>query len=94
MFEKNKVIQFSKRDCLVDLRNQVLATMTALEVEIEVLKSMPEDFIVGDKGVSQIIGGMQGKIAVKAKEAIELKLKQLFSFNKKLEAIDILLSKE
>lgn len=91
MFNKS-VTQFTKRDCLIDLRNQTLMTITILEVEIAVLQSMPEDFVVGDKGVSQIIGGMQGKIAVRAKEAIELKQKQVFSFGKKLEAIDKLLN--
>ena len=91
MFDK-KVTQFTKKDCLIDLRNQVLVQITTLEVEVEILKGMPEDFVVGDKAVSQVIGGIQGKVVVKAKEAIEIKLKQLFSFGKKLEAINKLLA--
>lgn len=70
----------------------MLFQVTTLEVEIEILKSMPADFVVGDKGVSQIIGGVQGKVSIKAKEAIEMKIKNLFALNKKLESIEKLLS--
>ena len=94
MFNFNKQLQLTKKNCLIELRNQTVMQITALEVDIAVLQSMPEDFVVGDKGVSHIIGGIQGKVTVKAKEAIEIKLKQVFSFNKKLESIDNLLSKE
>ena len=93
MFRK-QVTQLTRRDCLVDCRNQILFQIVTLEVEIHLLSGMPADFIVGDKGVSQIIGGIQGKVAVKAKEAGEIKQKQLFALNKKLEAIDALLAKE
>lgn len=81
MFKK-QATQISKKDCYIDIRNQVLFQIATLDVEIEILKSMPSDFVVGDKGVSQIIGGVQGKVAVKAREAIEMKIKQLFALNK------------
>lgn len=93
MFNKKSAIQLTRKDCLTDARNQVLMRIVDLEIDIKLLEGMPADFIVGDKGVSQIIGGVQGKVAVKAKEAIELKQKQLFALNKKLEAIDALLAK-
>lgn len=92
--KKEEPIKLTEKDCLVDLRNQCVMQITQFKVELAILKGMPEDFIVGEKGVSQIIGGMQGKVSVKAKEAMEIKLKQIFSFNKRLEAIDALLAKE
>ena len=91
MFRK-QATQLTRKDCLIDCRNQILFQIVTLEVEIKLLEGMPEDFVVGDKGVSQIIGGVQGKVAVKAKEAIELKMKQLFALNKKMESIDALLA--
>lgn len=90
---RKSATKLTRQDCLTDCYNQILFQIVTLDVEVELLRSMPADFIVGDKGVSAIIGGVQGKVAVKAKEAVELKQKQLFALQKKLDAVDALLAK-
>ena len=92
MFKKKEATKLTKKDCLTDIYNQTLFQCVTIETEIAILEDMPEDFIVGDKAVSQIIGGVQGKVSIKAKEAINIKQKQLFMLNQKLKSIDKLLS--
>lgn len=89
---KKQATRLTEKDCIIDIRNQVLMQTVMLKVDIEILSAMPEDFVVGDKNVSQVIGGIQGKVAIKAKEAIETKQKQLSMLNKKIDAIDKLLN--
>ena len=76
---------------LVDSALQKLIMNGTLEV-VRPSAGASSAFVVGDKGVSKVIAGIQGKVAVTAKEALELKLKQIFALEKRLEAIDKLLA--
>lgn len=85
--------KLSRKDCLITIRNQMLMRAVDLEIEIALMGEMPEDKIVGEKATSSVIAGMQGKVAVRIKEELEVKKEQLAAFNNKLEAIDKLLEK-
>lgn len=86
-----EVTRISEKDCFIQLRNEAVMEIAAIKVKIKNYDSMPKDQIVGDRPISKVIGGMQGKHAVKAAEMLDILASELFRQEKKLKAIDELL---
>lgn len=82
----------SKKDCLKELHAAWLLKICEVEIDIRMLESLPPEKVIGEKSTSHFVGGVQGKVQVKAEEGVKIKKDLLAEYQKRLNAIDALLA--
>lgn len=91
MFKTN-IKELNQRDCYTNIKNSCRLQIANIEIDIELLKAMPEETVVGDKALSQIFAGVQARQILKPKEAIELLKKEIGKLEKRIETANKLVN--